>query len=172
MAKKSAGFICILWPAAKETCKLQEKLARILSEIWGGLWPVRTDHSELGSKPKLNFSVLVTPACAAYMEAELLVACETPELGPPSLVGHVSICCSRLFLQILVVLATTNTEVVVCGGQGPFGVVLSHSLDTLEVRLLSSGFSPINFCAVVTNELQSEFIYEHVEGAEWVASTE
>ena len=45
----------------------------------------------LGSTPKLNFSVIVTPACAADTETEVLVACGTPERGFPLLVGHVSI---------------------------------------------------------------------------------
>ena len=38
-----------------------------------------SDHSGLGSTPKLNFSVIVTPACAADMETEVLVACGAPE---------------------------------------------------------------------------------------------
>ena len=92
------------------------------------LWPRpgEIDHSGLGSTPKLNFSVIVTPACAADTETEVLVAWTTPEGGFPPLVGHVSICSGRVFLQILV-------EVVASGGQGTFGVALSHTLYTKEV---------------------------------------
>ena len=78
----------------------------------------------------------------------------------------------RVFLQVLVVLdATNNTEVVVGGPRGTFGVVLSHALQTKEVGLLGPGFPAMDCCAVVADELQAEFIYEHVEGAKVVAST-
>ena len=89
------------------------------------------DHSGLGSTPKLNFSVIVTPACAADTETEILVACGTPERGFPLFVRHVSECFGRVFLRVLVVLGATNhTEVVAGGGWGTFGVVLSHPLQT------------------------------------------
>ena len=55
------------------------------------------------------------------------------------------------------------------GGRGTFGVVLSHALQTKEVGLLGPGFEAVDCCAVVTDELQAEFIYEHVEGAKVVA---
>ena len=75
--------------------------------------------------------------------------------------GHVSICRGRVFLQVLVVLgATDHAKVVAGGGQGTFGVVL-----------LSLGFAAVDCCAVVADELQAEFIYEHVEGAKAVADT-
>ena len=81
--------------------------------------------------------MIVTPACAADMETEVFVACGTPECGFPPLVGHVPVCGGRLFLQVLVVLGTTNhAEVVGGGGQGMFGVVLSHALQMKEVGLL------------------------------------
>ena len=68
------------------------------------------------------------------MEVEVLVACGTPEHGLPPLVGHVFVHCGRVFLQILVVLRTTNhTEVIAGGSQGTFGVVLSQTLHTQEV---------------------------------------
>ena len=65
-------------------------------------------HSTLGTTLKLNFSVTVipvtvTPACAADIEAEVLVACGTPECGLPLLVGHISLPCVRVLLQVLVV---------------------------------------------------------------------
>ena len=108
-----------------------------------------SDHSGLGSTPKLNFSVKVTPACAADTETEVLVACGTPECGLPPLVGHVSVGIGRVCLQVLVVLGATNhAEVVAGGSRGTFGVVLSHSLQT-----------------------KAEFIYEHVEGAKALAGT-
>ena len=95
-------------------------------------WVVRgpsSDHSGLGSTPKLNFSVIVTPACAADTQTEVLVARGAPERGLPALVGHVSVGGGRVFLQVLVVLgATDHAEVVACGGRGTFGVVLSHAL--------------------------------------------
>ena len=131
-----------------------------------------SDHSGLGSTPKLNFSVKVTPACAADMETEVLVACGAPEHGLPALVGHVSLGGGRVFLQVLVVLgATDHAEVVAGGGRGTFGVVLSHALQTKEVGLLGPGFTAVDCCAVVADELQAEFIYEHVEGAKAVACT-
>ena len=130
------------------------------------------DHSGLGSMPKLNFSVIVTPACAGDTEKEVLVACGTTERGFPPLVGHASVCGVRVFLQILVVLGTTNhTEVVAGGSQGAFGVVLSHTLQMKEVGLLGQGFREVHCCVIVANELQAEFIYEHVEGAKAVAGT-
>ena len=77
-----------------------------------------------------------------------------------------------MFLQVLVVLgATDHAEVVAGGGQGTFGVVLSHALQTKEIGLLSLGFAAVDCCAVVADELQAEFIYEHVEGAKAVANT-
>ena len=39
---------------------------------------------------------------------------------------------------------------------------------TKEVGLLGPGFTAEDCCAVVTDELQAEFIYEHVEGAKAV----
>ena len=38
-------------------------------------------------------------------------------------------------------------------------------------RLLGPGFAAVDCCAVVADELQAEFIYEHVEGAKAVAGT-
>ena len=38
-----------------------------------------------------------------------------------------------------------------------------------EVGLLGPGFTAVDCCAVVADELQAEFIYEHVEGAKAVA---
>ena len=122
--------------------------------------------------PKLNFSVIVTPACAADMETEVIVARGAPERGLPPLVGHVSVGCGRVFLQVLVVLgATDHAEVVAGGGRGTFGVVLSHTLQTKEVGLLGPGFPAVYCCAEVADKLQAEFIYEHVEGAKAVAGT-
>ena len=121
-----------------------------------------SDHSGLGSTPKLNFSVIVTPACAADTETEVLVACGAPERGLPQLVGQVSVGGGRVSLQVLVVLgATDHAEVVAGGGRGTFGVVLSHALQTKEVGLLGPGFAAVDCCAVVADELQAEFIYEH-----------
>ena len=86
--------------------------------------------------------------------------------------GHVSVCGGLVFLQVLVVLGTTDhAEVVAGGGQGTFGVVLSHALQTKEIGLLSLGFAAVDCCAVVADDLQAEFIYEHVEGAKAVANT-
>ena len=85
-----------------------------------------------------------------------------------SLVGHVSICGGRVFLQVLVVLGATNhADVVAGGGQGTFGV---FAMQTKEVGLLGPDFAVVDCCAVVADELQAEFIYEHVEGAKTVAS--
>ena len=44
-----------------------------------------------------------------------------------------------------------------------------HALQTKEVGLLGPGFAAVDCCAVVADELQAEFIYEHVEGAKAVA---
>ena len=102
--------------------------------------------------------------------AEVLVARGAPERGLPALVGHVSVGGGRVFLQVLVVLgATDHAEVVACGGRGTFGVVLSHALQTKEFGLLGLGFAAVDCCAVVADELQAQFIYEHVEGAKAVA---
>ena len=49
--------------------------------------------------------------------------------------------------------------------------VLSHALQTKEVGLLGPGFTAVDCCAVVAEELQAEFLYEHVEGAKAVAGT-
>ena len=116
--------------------------------------------------------MIVTPACAAYTETEVLVACGTPERGLPPLVGHVSVGGGRVFLQVVVVLGTTNyAEVADGGSRGMFRVVLSHALQTKEVGLLGPGFAGVDCCVVVADELQAEFIYEHVEGAKAVAGT-
>ena len=114
----------------------------------------------------------VTPACAADTETEVLVARGAPERGLPPLVGQVSVGGGWVFLQVLVVLgATDHAEVVAGGGRGTFGVVLSHALQTKEVGLLGPGFAAVDCCAVAADELQAEFIYEHVEGAKAVAGT-
>ena len=98
----------------------------------------------------MNFSVIVTLACADDTETEVLVVYGTPELGFPMLVGHVSVCGGQVFLQILVVLGSTNhTEVVATVGSGAFGVVLSHTLQTKQVRLLGPSFAVVDCCAVV-----------------------
>ena len=111
--------------------------------------------------------MIVTPACASNTQTEVLVARGAPERGLPELVGHVSVGGGRVFLQVLG--ATDHAEVVACGGWGTFGVVLSHALQTKEVGLLGPGFAAVDCCAVVADELQVEFIYEHVEGAKAVA---
>ena len=41
----------------------------------------------------------------------------------------------------------------------------------MEVGLLGLGFSAVDYCAVVADKLQAEFIYEHVEGVKAVAGT-
>ena len=128
-----------------------------------------SDHSGLGSTPKLNFSVIVTPACDADTETEVVVACGTPERGLPLLVGHVSVCGGQVFLQVLG--ATNHAEVVAGGSLGTFGVVLSYALQMKEVRLLCPGFTAVDCCVVVADELQAEFIYEHMKGAEALAGT-
>ena len=116
--------------------------------------------------------MIVTPACAADTETEVPVARGAPECGLPPLVGHVSLGGGRVFLQVLVVLGARNqAEVVAGGGWGTFRVVLSHTLQMKEVGLLGPGFAAVDCCAVVADELQAEFIYEHVEGAKAVAST-
>ena len=51
------------------------------------------------------------------------------------------------------------------------GVVLSHAQQTKQVGLLGLGFAGVDCCAVVADELQAEFIYEHVKGAKAVAVT-
>ena len=141
-----------------------------------GPFPGRSsDHFGLGSTPKLNFNVIVTPACVADTETEVLMACGTPERGLPPLGGHVSvcagqICAGQMFLQILVVLGITNhAEVLASGGWGMFGggvvphgvcsgVVLSHTMQTNEVGLLGPGFAAVDCCAVDADKLQAEFI--------------
>ena len=115
--------------------------------------------------------MIVTPACAADTETEVLVARGAPERGLHLLVGQVSVGGGQVFLHVLVVLGTTNhAEVVAGGGRGTFRVVLSHVLQMKEVGLLCPGFAAVDCCAVVADELQAEFIYEHVEGAKAVAS--
>ena len=59
------------------------------------------------------------------------------------------------------------------GGPTPrgVGVVLSHAQQTKQVGLLGLGFAGVDCCAVVADELQAEFIYEHVKGAKAVAVT-
>ena len=133
--------------------------------VVGGL---SSDHSGIGSAPKLNFSAIVTPACAADMETEILVACGTPECHLPPLVGQVSVCGGRVFFQVLVVQQTTQRLLPVAA-RGTFGVVLYYALQTKEVGLLGPGFAAVDCCAVVADELQAEFIYEHVEGVKVVA---
>ena len=94
-----------------------------------------------------------------------------PECGLPPLVGHVSVGGGRVLLQVLVVLGETNhAEVVAGGGRGTFGV-LSHALQTKEAGLLGPGFTAVDCCAVVADELQAEFLYKQVEGAKAVAGT-
>ena len=114
----------------------------------------------------------VVQSLSSETETEVLVARGAPERGLPQLVGHVSVGGGRVFLQVLVVLCANNqAEVVVGGGRGMFGVVLSHSLQKKEVGLLGPGFAAVDCCAVVADELKAEFIYEHVEGAKAVAGT-
>ena len=130
-----------------------------------------SDHSGLGSTPKLNFSVKVTPACAADTQTEVLVARGAPERGLPALVGHVSVGGGRVFLQVLVVLgATDHAEVVACGGRGTFGVGVVPRPANEGGRTAGPGASRRwTAVRVVADELQAEFIYEHVEGAKAVA---
>ena len=74
--------------------------------------------------------------------------------GLPPLVGHVSVGGGQVFLQVLVVLGATNhAELVAGGGRGTFWAVLSHALQTKEVRLLGPGFAALDCCAVVADEL-------------------
>ena len=94
---------------------------------FGVVQGLSSHHSGLGSAPKLNYSVIVTPSCAADTETEVIMACGTPECGFPLLVGHVSILCDLVFLQILAVLGATSHAKAVAGhGQETSWVVLSH----------------------------------------------
>ena len=52
--------------------------------------------------------MIFNPACAADMEAEVVVACGTPECCLPSLVGNISVHSGLVRLQILVVLGSTD----------------------------------------------------------------
>ena len=70
------------------------------------------------------------------MEAEVLVACGTPECFLPLLMGDVSVHCGWVVLEILIVLHATNHAKFVAGGsRATIGVVLSHTLHAQEVRL-------------------------------------
>ena len=106
--------------------------------------------------------MIVTPACTADMETEIPVA-----RGFPLLVGHVSVCSGWVFLQTLVLLGATNHAEVVASGSR--GMVLSHTLQTKKAGLLGPGFAAVDCCAVVADEEQAKFIYEHLEGAKVVA---
>ena len=81
-----------------------------------------SDHSGLGSTPKLNFNVKVTPACAADTQTEVLVVRGAPERGLPALVGHVSVGGGRVFLQVLVVLGATEKKAVAGPGVRSVGI--------------------------------------------------
>ena len=101
-------------------------------KIWGSSRPVRNDHARCGSTPKLNFSAIVTPACAADTEAEVIAACGTPETF---IVGHISLCCGQVLLQILVVLGSTHhVEVIAVGSWRTFGA-RNHALVEAELLL-------------------------------------
>ena len=114
--------------------------------IFGVVRGQSSDHSGLGSLPKLNLSVTVTPACAAD------TACVTPECVFPPLVGHVSVHCGRVFLQLLVLGATNH-----------------HAYEgSLTAGL---GLVAVVCCAVVADELQAKIIYKHVEGVKAVCGT-
>ena len=110
--------------------------------------------------------MIVTPAYAGNTETEVLVACGTPKGGFPLVVGHLSVCGCQVFLQILVVLGATNhAEVVARTRSGWFC--------TTPCKRRRSDYwarASHRWTAVVTDELQAEFIYEHVEGAKAVAS--
>ena len=142
----------------------------------GKFWVVRgpsSDHSGLGSTPKLNFAMIFNPACAADTETEVLVACGTPERGFPPLVEHVSILGGWVFLQILVVLGCNKPHRGYCQwwlGNIQGGVV-PHPAYEGCLTLLGACFAAVDCCTVVANELQTEFIYKHVEGAKSVAVT-
>ena len=68
--------------------------------------------------------MIVTPACAADTETEVLVAHGAPERGLLPLVGHVSIGGGRVFLQVLVV-QTRQRLLPVAAGKCSGGVVPS-----------------------------------------------
>ena len=65
--------------------------------------------------------------------------------------------------------AANHKEVVAGGGWVTFWVVMSYTLHTKEVCLLGLAFATMDCCEVVTDELQAELIYEHVEGGKPVA---
>ena len=73
------------------------------------------------------------------------------------------------FIYLLLLGATNQAEVLAGGSWGMFGLVLSHTLHMKEVWLLGLGLMAVDCCVVFTDELQAEFIYEHVEGAKVVA---
>ena len=105
-----------------------------------------SDHSGLGSTPKLNFSVIVTPACAADMETEVLVARSHQNVVFLRLWGRFPYVVAGCFFRYLLYLAQQTTQRL------------------LPVAEHSGG-------VVVADKLQAEFIYEHVEGAKAVAGT-
>ena len=75
------------------------------------------------------------------------------------------------FFRYLLYLAQQTTQRLLPVAAGKRSGVLSHTLQTNEVGLLGPGFAAVDCCVVVANELQAEFIYEHVEGAKAVAGT-
>ena len=95
---------------------------------------------------KLNFSVIVTPACAADMEALL--------------VGHVYVYRGQVFLQINVALgATSHAEVVLVAAGNIGGVVVPHP--AYEGGLTAGpGIHSGGLLCIVVDELQAEFIYK------------
>ena len=120
-----------------------------------------SDHSGLGSTPKLNFSVIVTPACAADMETKILVACGTAERGGagfrmqcPGVSPDTGCTWCKKTMQRLSPVAAWELS-----------GVLPHTLQTKEVGLLGQVFPAVDCCVVVADELQAEFIYKHVEDA-------
>ena len=89
---------------------------------------------------KLNFSVIVTPACAADMEAKVLVAYGIPECALPLLVVHVSIGCDRRVVKMiheqhmvlvgdLGVLHKTSDKTACGSKEGPVAVLYPASVD-------------------------------------------
>ena len=90
--------------------------------------------------------------------------------GFPPLVGHVSVCGSWVFLQILVVLGKPRRGCCLWRPGNVRGGVVPDPANE-GGRSAAHGLRLGFCCVVVSDELQAEFIYEHVEGAKAVACT-
>ena len=138
-------------------------------EILGGSWPIKWSlwarlHTETELKCESHSSMCYWHAARGTCGMWNTRTCFSSMLW-----GMFLYTVAWCFFKYLLYLAQQTTQRLLPVATGEcLGWCCSHTLHMTEVSLLDPA-KAVDCCAIVSNELQAEFIYEYVEGAKVVA---